>query len=166
MISKMILMLFFFFSMADLFLEKMGSKSKKNVKSIAQELEKKGIDCFELIEELFSTFYFSYFSADILIHCFFVYLSEGVRVLYYMGYAFFKFYREVLISAKSLQDLRLKVKQRARSMTDSDKNTILNVKTSKISIFHQIWLFSIFGKFLIFDSFCSERRLTISKASA
>jgi len=51
--------------LATLFMKKMSSKSRKNVGFVLTELEKKKIDSFQLIEELFSKFFVDFFPFDV-----------------------------------------------------------------------------------------------------
>ena len=44
---------------------KMSAKSKKNVGFVLKELERKNIDSFQLIEELFSKFFVDFFPFDV-----------------------------------------------------------------------------------------------------
>lgn len=116
----------------DLFKDSFSHKSKRNVKMLIQSMENRKIDSFRLIEDCFSKFFFEYFPHDIVISLFFVYLNEGIKTLYRMGYAFFKLYKNEILNSKDLNQIQYAIKKRANNLTDFDRELIYLVRNLKI----------------------------------
>jgi len=61
------------------------------------------------------------------------FFTEGIKVLFNMGYAFFKFYKDNIIEAKTLNELIYKVKKRCNELNEADKTQLRYVNFDLIS---------------------------------
>lgn len=92
-------------------------------------MESRKIDSFLLLEDCFSKFFFEYFPHDIVIQLFFVYLNEGVKTLFRMGYAFFKLYKDEILNSKDLNQIKYSIKMKCNNLTYIDRELIYLVSS-------------------------------------
>ena len=95
---------------------------------LIQNMEKRNIDSFALLEDCFSKFFFEYFPHDIVIQLFFVYLNEGIKTLLRMGYAFFKLYKEEILNSKDLNQIKYNIKKKCENLAYIDRELIYSVR--------------------------------------
>ena len=90
-------------------------------------LEEKYIDPYQAISEMFSSFFIQILPYDIIMFFFLVYLNEGVKILYRMGYGFFKFFKPQMKESKDLNGMIYAVNHRAANFSQTDRRVFIQL---------------------------------------
>lgn len=115
-----------FHGLIETFMSFMTSKSS-SIRTGVDRLEMLGADSSLFIKELFSTFFLEFVPLDIINTLFVVYLNEGIKILFRLGYGFFKYLAQEIASATSIQQLRIAIKNRLEYLTDKEKRVFINL---------------------------------------
>ena len=62
-----------------------------------------------------------------MLQMFLVYLNEGLKVLFEMGYTFFKFYKTELIEAKTVEQAKKRISEHSAQLEKSEKTVLRSV---------------------------------------
>ena len=90
-------------------------------------LEEKFMDPHKVISEMFSCFFSNILPYDLVMFFFLVYLNEGVKILYRMGYGFFKFFKPQMKESKDLNGLKYAVSHRASNFSQTDRRVFIQL---------------------------------------
>ena len=114
-----------FFSTIETFMTFMRDRSK-SIKACLEHMEKIGIDGRTFMQEQFSHFFLDYVPLDLIYMVFPAYLNEGIKILFRIGYSFFKTLKEYILCCKSEEDFRINCKQALEIMSDEEKKRFIN----------------------------------------
>jgi len=81
----------------------------------------------QVISYLFGSFFMTVLPYDLVYHMFMVYLNEGIKILFRMGYAFFKMFKEELTTALTLEQMNLAVGHKTANFTQLDKKVFIQL---------------------------------------
>lgn len=95
-----------FYSVIETFMTFMADRSN-SIKSSLKHMEDIGVDPTAFIKEQFSSFFLDYVPLDIVNTLFPAYLNEGIKILFRIGYAFFKTLKDVIAKAKCAEDFEV-----------------------------------------------------------
>lgn len=103
----------------------MSSRSA-SIRTSLEYLESIGVDGRAFIQEQFSRFFLDYIPLDIIVLLFPAYLNEGIKILFRIGYAFFKTLKEYIRCCRDEDDFRYNCKRVLETMKDEDKKKFVN----------------------------------------
>lgn len=102
------------------------SERSKSVKECLNHLNKIGVDTREFMQAQFSTFFLEYVPLDIINTLFTVYLNEGIKIMFRIGYAFFKILKEQIICSSSSEEFDVVARETLEQMSDEGKKRFVN----------------------------------------
>lgn len=85
-----------------------------------------GMDGRAFMQEQFSSFFLEYIPLDIIVMLFPAYLNEGIKILFRIGYGFFKTLKEYIKCCSAEDDFRANCRQVLATLTDEDKKRFIN----------------------------------------
>ena len=109
-----------FISCVETFVTFMSDRSK-SVKECLTHLESIEINVRDFIHRQFSSFFLEFIPLDIINTMFTVYLNEGIKILFRIGYSFFKLLKTQIINSTSREQFEVFVKETISGFTDDDK---------------------------------------------
>lgn len=113
-----------FVSCVETFVTFMADRSK-SVKECLTHLENIGVDVRTFIHRQFSCFFLEFVPLDIINTMFTVYLNEGIKILYRIGYAFFKQLKIQIVNSTSVEQFEVLVKETISAYTDDEKRRFI-----------------------------------------
>ena len=103
------------------------SERSSSVRECLKHLEKIDIDPKEFMQYQFTTFFLDYVPLDIITMLFAVYLNEGIKIMFRIGYAFFKTLKEEILCTGSKEDFDIVTKETLELLDDEGKKRFVNV---------------------------------------
>ena len=88
-------------------------------KEVSQKFEKLGLDFDLLVEEMFYSLFVDYFNFMVYQKVVLLYLREGVKILYRIGYSIFKAFKKELLEADSADQIRPILKNKCLDLKDT-----------------------------------------------
>ncbi len=85
-----------------------------------------GVDTREFMQVQFSSFFLEYVPLDIINTLFAVYLNEGIKIMFRIGYAFFKTIKEQILCSSSPEDFNLIARETLELLSDDGKKRFVN----------------------------------------
>lgn len=114
-----------FFYTIETFMTFMKDRSS-SIRSSLDHLESIGVDGRAFMQEQFSRFFLDYIPLDIIYMLFPAYLNEGIKILFRIGYGFFKTLKEYIRCCKNEEDFLSNCRQVLMMMKDDDKKRFIN----------------------------------------
>lgn len=114
-----------FFATIETFMTFMRDRSA-SIRTSLDHLEKIGVNGRAFMQEQFSRFFLDYIPLDIIYMIFPAYLNEGIKILFRIGYAFFKTLKEYIRCCTSQEDFVMNCKHVLETMKDEDKKKFIN----------------------------------------
>lgn len=114
-----------YFATIETFMTFMRDRSA-SIRTSLDYLKSIGMDGRAFMQEQFSHFFLDYIPLDIIYMLFPAYLNEGIKILFRIGYGFFKTLKEYIKCCKNEDDFRNNCRQVLAMMTDDDKKRFIN----------------------------------------
>jgi len=114
-----------YFSTIETFMTFMRDRSK-SVKECLTHLESIEVDTRKFMQEQFSSFFLAYVPLDIINTLFTVYINEGIKIMFRIGYAFFKILKPVILDCTNEEEFTFNTKERLEAMDDEEKKKFVN----------------------------------------
>lgn len=114
-----------FFATIETFMTFMRDRSA-SIRESLDHLDSIGVDSRRFMQDQFSKFFLDYIPLDIIYMLFPAYLNEGIKILFRIGYGFFKTLKPYIKVCKSEDNFMSNCRQVFSMMTDKDKKTFVN----------------------------------------
>lgn len=114
-----------YFSTIETFMTFMRDRSK-SVKECLAHLEAIEVDSRRFMQEQFSSFFLGFVPLDIINTLFTVYINEGIKIMFRIGYAFFKVLKPDILACANEEEFAFNTKERLEAMGDEEKKKFVN----------------------------------------
>ena len=112
-------------SIIETFMTFMVERSK-SVKECLSHLESIKVDTRKFMQEQFSSFFLQFVPLDIINTMFSVYINEGIKIMFRIGYAFFKTLKEEILECNTEDEFKFNTRERLEMLDDDEKRRFIN----------------------------------------